>query len=380
MAFSFLILLGIFEAGLQITSAGDNEPALWPPGQEALLEPDPKLVPGIFGPGTFTGNDVGLRGLDYPVDDSVFKIIAVGGSTTESLYLDDTEEWTRVLSDRLNLKQDNVEVWSANAGQSGRNAIDHRELLSVLPVLDEADLLVFLVGINDLQPSFSMEGASTQRFLDLNAVEFIRQVQNGGKRQRPPRPYFKRTELFNLLKRSSAGIIDDIAPASVLTRFGVGPGGFFEAKREQRASADIAALPDLTIGLQEYRERLAMLADECDNRELRCLFVTQPSMWRADLSEYEKSLLWFGWVRGTDEPLGYVSVSDLAIAMDRYNQTLLDLCEDEGLECFDLAEVVPKDITSFYDDVHFNESGSRIVADSLSEYLLSTSPFSTTKP
>lgn len=275
-------------------SAGETSPALWPPGQEALLEPDSEFLPGIHGAGTFTGNNVGLRGLDYPVDDSVFKIIAVGESTTESLYLDDTEEWTRLLMDRLNLKQDNVEVWSANAGQSGRNAIDHRELLRVLPVLSEADLLVFLVGINDLQPTLSMEGASTQELLELNAVEFIRNVRNGGKRQRPSRPYFKRTKLFDLLKRSSAGIIDDLAPASVLTRFGVGPGSYFAVKREQRSSSDIVALPDLTIGLQEYRERLVLLADECGIRKIRCLFLTQPSMWRADLPEYERSLLWFG--------------------------------------------------------------------------------------
>ncbi len=379
-AFSFLILLGVIETGLQIGSIGGSEPALWPPGQEALLEPDPVLVPGIYGPGTFTGNDVGLRGPNYPTSDSVFKIIAVGGSTTESLYLDDTEEWTHVLMDRLNLNQDNVEVWAANAGQSGRNTIDHLELLRTLPVLSEADLLVFLVGLNDLQPSLSMEGASTQELLELNSSEFIRQVLNGGKRQRPSRPYFKRSELFNVLKRSSANIIDDIAPPSVLTRFGVGPGSYFKVKRRQRASADVVPLPDLNTGLGEYRERLILLANECGLRELRCLFLTQPSMWRSDLPDYEKSLLWFGWVQGVDEPLGYLSVSDLAIAMDSYNQTLLDMCSEEGLECYDLAADVPKDVTSFYDDVHFNENGSRIVADSLSNYLLSTSPFSTTTP
>ena len=237
-----------------------------------------------------------------------------------------------------------------------------------------------LVGINDLQPALSMEGASTQELLELNAVEFIRNVQNGGKRQRPSRPYFKRTELFELLKRSSAGIIDDLAPASVLTQFGFGPGSYFTIKRNQRASFDMVPPPDLTIGLQEYRQRLVLLVDECGIREIRCLFLTQPSMWRADLPEYERSLLWFGWVNRVDEPVGYLSVSDLAIAMDRYNQTLLDLCVDEGLECFDLAAVVPKDVTGFFDDVHFNESGSRIVADAVSAYLLSTPPFSNSTP
>jgi len=379
-AFSFLIILGVIEAAFQIGSIGGSEPALWPPGQEALLEPDPKLLPGVFGAGTFTGNDIGLRGTDYPTIDSVFKIIAVGGSTTESLYLDDTEEWTHVLMDRLNAKQDNVEVWAANAGQSGRNTIDHLELLRTLSVLSEADLLVFLVGINDLQPTLSMEGASTQKLLELNSSKFIRQVLNGGKRLRPSRPYFKRSELFDLLKRSSADIIDDIAPVSVLTRFGVGPGSYIKIKRQQRASADVVALSDLTIGLREYRERLILLANECGLFEVRCLFVTQPSMWRSDLSDYEKSLLWFGWVRGADKPIGYLSVSDLAFAIDSYNQTLLVLCSEEELECYDLAADFPKNTTGFYDDVHFNENGSRIVADSLSDFILSTPPFSTTTP
>ncbi len=378
--YSFLIILGVLEGGLQIVSLGGSQPALWPPGEEALVEPDTTLLPGIQGAGAFTGNDVGLRGPDYPKSDDVFKIITVGGSTTESLYLDDTEEWAHLIMDNLNLNQDNVDVWIGNAGQSGRNTIDHLELLRVLPVLSESDLLVFLVGINDLQPSLSLEGASTQELLEMNAANFRLQILNGGRRLRPPRPYFKRSELFFFLKRSSAGIIDEIVPASILTRLGVGPGVYLRERREQRASTREVAMPDLDLGLLEYRQRLLLLAGECRSRQLRCLFVTQPSMWRDDLPAYERSLLSFGWVRGVDKPIGYVSVSDLAIAMDMYNQELLDLCFEEALECYDLAADVPKDTAAFYDDIHFNENGARIVADSLTEYLLQTPPFSKLAP
>ncbi len=62
--------------------------------------------------------------------------------------------------------------------------------------------------------------------------------------------------------------------------------------------------------------------------------------------------------------------------MDAYNRELLDLCEQDNLECLDLAPSVPKDVSSFYDDVHFNEGGALAVADLIVDYLMSTAPFS----
>jgi hypothetical protein len=73
---------------------------------------------------------------------------------------------------------------------------------------------------------------------------------------------------------------------------------------------------------------------------------------------------------------GYVTVGDLAKAMDAFNQELLSVCFDDGLECFDLAPLVPKDTSAFFDDSHFNENCSRIVASLLTDHLLSNPPFS----
>jgi hypothetical protein len=66
--------------------------------------------------------------------------------------------------------------------------------------------------------------------------------------------------------------------------------------------------------------------------------------------------------------------------MDTFNQELLDVCIQNSLECYDLASVVPKDTTVFYDDAHFNERGGRIIAQRLTDYLLSTPPFSEPAP
>jgi len=108
---------------------------------------------------------------------------------------------------------------------------------------------------------------------------------------------------------------------------------------------------------------------------MRCLFLTQPTMWRDGLPSAEQRLLWMGYTGRMQKPKGYVSPGQLGRAMDMYNRVLLESCLQSGLECFDLAAQIPKDTSAFLDDMHFNEGGARLVARSLAQYLLSTPPF-----
>lgn len=377
--YSVVFALVVLELFLQVLPQGEIKPALWPPVRQALLEPDPKLMPGVHGDSTFTGNSVGIRGPELPElndRDQVYKIVTVGGSTTESLYLDDSEEWPHLIMKSLNAAQETNPVWVGNAGQSGRNAVDHLELMRTLPILDEADLLIFLLGLNDLQPTLAFEGETTQAVLEDNAAKFGRQVLKGGGYPRPVFPVFKRLDLFERTKTSSAAAMASLGSSLVLGRVGVGPGSYIDLRRQMRASAPTVSLPDLQLGMEEYRLRIEDIVQECESKGIRCLYLTQPSMWRSDLDEDEKKLLWFGWVGREFDPIGYVTARDAGAAMDSYNQELLNICERGGLECLDLAAAVPKDVSSFYDDVHFNEEGARTVSSFLTEYLLSTPPFS----
>lgn len=101
--------------------------------------------------------------------------------------------------------------------------------------------------------------------------------------------------------------------------------------------------------------------------------MTQPSMYRKGLTEQEKNLLWGGAV---DESLEkYYSVRVLAVRDEQRNSKLIEVCQLRGIECIDLANCLPKDITVFYDDYHFNESGSKMVADVIGDYLSGREPF-----
>ena len=345
-----------------------SQASLWPPNRYQLLWPDEKFVPGISGQTKFTVNEFGLRGIPLPQGHDAFKIVAVGGSTTEVLYLDDSEAWPHLLMENLN-EESGIPVWVANAGQSGRSTVDHLVLLDAMPFLADADMLIFLIGINDLTPALALKGSSTQDMLERKAANFRQDLFRWSSQ-----PFSKRTKLYQLSENAAQNAALEIRGRS-LSPTQTRTGHWYDVERAKRAKGPRVKLPDLSTGFAEYRSRVRDLARRCDELETRCLFVTQPTMWRADLSPREESLLWVGWVGQLTAPVGYGSPGQLRQAMDSYNYQLLNVCRRDGLECFDLASLMPADTSAFYDDFHFNENGSRIVARLLTDYLLSISPF-----
>lgn len=262
-------------------------------------------------------------------------------------------------------------VWVGNTGVAGYNTVNHLALTQWLPGIIKADMWIFLTGGNDLQASLAFEGAPTQAFLEQQA-QFGGDLPAGTlwRTQRPEYPRFRRSELFRQIRRTFDGIVQLVHPPSTSIRVDI------VALRKRRANGPIVTLPDLSTGVNEYRARLLSLADRCRNLKQRCLFLTQPSIWRADLSPAEQRLLWSGYAGRRANPRGYISSGDLSKALDMYNTALLDVCLRNNLECFDLASKIPKDTSAFYDDIHLNENGARLVAGTLQQYLLAHPPFS----
>jgi hypothetical protein len=60
--------------------------------------------------------------------------------------------------------------------------------------------------------------------------------------------------------------------------------------------------------------------------------------------------------------------------MQRYNETLLRVCRERGVECIDAAARLPKDASIFWDDAHFTEEGSRRLAQIVADHLLEREP------
>lgn len=152
-----------------------NKYYTWQPYLKILLCPE--YMPGVYNPSTFSTNKDGIRGPD--MGDGAYRILCVGGSTTECSYLDDTETWPHLLREELNKEE--FPVWVGNAGKSGLNTWHHLlQAEFLLPQLG-VDMVLVLCGINDLTfflshptvdiKNFSSSDKFQQKLLDLAFVK-----------------------------------------------------------------------------------------------------------------------------------------------------------------------------------------------------------------
>ena len=344
-----------------------------PPNFKSILNPSPEIMPGVAGVSTFSINSSGIRGDEFS-DDQAYRVLAVGGSTTVCSYLDDLEAWPYLLQGLLN-KKSGFKVWVGNIGRSGLNTRHHIvQLDKLLAQYPRIDAVILLVGINDfvsrLKREKDYDGTSyllpEDRYEVDTAAFFIGPDP-------PDWPFYKRTQIWKRLRQIKQNF-------SILSDYIEDPKGNIYLKwRSHRQSAPLFrdTLPNLSSALTEYSNNLNRIIDITKERGVRVILVTQPFLWRRNLPQELRRLLWMGGIGDYQHQSGneYYSVEALASGMGMYNETLLTVCRNRRIECIDLESSLPKDTTVFYDDVHFNVSGSRKVAEIVSNYLLGTSPF-----
>ena len=348
----------------------------YPPGLRRTFLPAVELLPGLTERVHFDVNSLGLRGDEAPPG-AAYRILAVGGSTTQCAYVDQPDSWPMrvqaLLEEACAERGSGPPVWVANAGRSGftsrRHVVQLRHLLEQGP---HFDAVLLLVGVNDLanrlksgdqEPpleDMTWEGVSTAECFTFVPTEADDRD-----------PFLKRLGLFRAAK-----VLEVRASMPAEERVGQ---EYVKWRANRRGASEIRAeLPDLSRALEAYRHNLAECAAIAREHGARLILIDQPSLWRADLPEKVHRLLWLGGVGDYQHERGlpYYSIPALAEGMQRYNDTLHELAADAGLESIHLAEQVPKDPRHFYDDVHFNVQGSRAVGAAIAGYLLDRPPFS----
>lgn len=350
---------------------------IWKPHMSRTFHPTPGTMPGVSGESHFRTNSLGLRG-DEPSDQDRFRILALGGSTTECLFLDQSEAWPQLLQGLLNADGRSPRTWVGNAGMSARNTRHHVMAMRHLPLREmKIDAVVMLPGINDLSIRLSQDAAYDPRALQdpSNERRLIAETFLGLARGDPRDPWFKQTALWQLARGVKALWFPSADSGAVQDDVGA---VYDEWRRHrQQAARLIATMPDLGSALDEYRRNLREVAALAKANSVRLILLTQPTMWRPGLPPELDRLLWFGGVGNFQVQPGqpYYSVEALAEGIRRYNDELLQVCKEQLAECIDLTGLA-KDTSVFYDDVHFNESGSRQVAQLVATYLMAHPPFS----
>src|SRR5262245_50121343 len=114
-------------------------------------------LPGLSGKHVFTTNNLGFRGdsLAQPKPLGEYRVFMIGGSTVECFYLDDAQTITAVPQRTLAGRVPGRAVKVYNAGKSGDKSDDHISMLAHRLVHLEPDLVIVMMGLNDLRASIA---------------------------------------------------------------------------------------------------------------------------------------------------------------------------------------------------------------------------------
>lgn len=313
------------------------------PGLRRVFYPRASIVPGVGPEAVFSINSRGIRGPEIPVDQSAIKVLCIGGSTTECLYLDDSKTWSHQLMLILKERSPEREVWVGNMGFSGYSSTMHLRFVERSDLMDQINYLVVLVGFNDLNIAL-LRRATREERLDND--------------QRGPR--WSRSRLLQL-----TGLRPPSDEWRIITKQQDTGGTFMIAMREDRRIGRFRDdSPNLDADLQAYEVRLRSIVTGCRAKRVRPLLLTQPVLWSDQLTENANALLWHGW---TDDGR-FWPVHTLRDAMDRFNDVLVKVCRDMGADCVDLRNMNGNE-AFFYDDCHFTAAGAREVARQVSASL-----------
>jgi lysophospholipase L1-like esterase len=383
LGLSLVLALGLMEGALRVGFPAQKRHYVWPPGMKKVTRPNPEFMPGVSGDSHFDVNRQGLRGPEMGPD-AEHRVLAIGGSTTECLYLDAGEAWPALVGQALPKTRDGRPVWVGNAGKAGMFSRDHVPQLKYLAAeMPRLDTVVVLVGINDVTVALAMgdhyvlPAPVTEPEAEAKQVRRAFSIAPGRLQDLSTdelgpegAAFYKHTALYQLVKRVRAGMASSASARGLAQdEFGAVYATWRDHRKHAGALLDQA--PDLAGPLAEYRRNLGAIADLAAAKHLRLVLMTQPTLWRRDLPEKAVELLWLGGQGDFQGTAGkaYYAVPVLVDTMRRYNEALLQVCRERGLPCLDLAEQIPRETSMFYDDCHFTEAGSQAVAAAVGAHL-----------
>ncbi|MBX9789119.1 MAG: hypothetical protein K2Y37_09410 [Pirellulales bacterium] len=305
-----------------------------PPGARYRYEPNSSVVPGVFGAATASINGLGLRGTDRPAGPGVYRILCVGGSTTECLFLDDAESWPALLMADLN-RAGTGKYWVGAAAVSEMASADHLRFLRDSPRVAEVQCVLLLVGAGDfMRLALGMDtgGQTPPLWLDSNWLAHLR-------------------EIWNVKLR--AGIVVDRT-------------GERYALLERNLPIAAGTLP-IKDALDQYANRLRSIAQVARDRKLRLVLCTQPVMWDDYLTTLGNERLRFVRVYPSAPDWSFLA-GDCRAIMDQFNARLVQVATETGVELVDPATQMNGIEVYFYDDFRLNERGCAEFASLLAEW------------
>lgn len=323
------------------------------PAQQRLrLRQDlPGLAPEIV----YERNAFGFRALSMRTREKppgVVRVLCLGASTTDQPTQSTEDTWCGRLERALapELAALGLGIETAAFGRGGMRAADLlRWARAELPAY-EPDLVVTLLGINDL----TWNGGPDYRYDGRLEPAPPARGTSLGQRCRRVSELCRRVSLA----RDRLANWRDLRAGRAIEWHSR---NLAELRRERRQRPRVEAPTRDPDPLREFSDATAALIGLLRKDGVEVVVLGQPVLWKADLSAEEEAALWFP----VETPEGAVRPSGawLAAEMARYNEAQRRHAEALGAAYLDLDRRVPKDLDHYFDDCHFTDRASRLVAE-----------------
>jgi len=351
---TIILGLAIFEIFNYLKVSKVNNSYVWPPNLEYVFLPNSSIFHGISGESDFTINRLGYRGIEFKEHENEYRILIVGGSTSESLYLNNEETWPYILMNKLEKTKDNKKVITMNIGKSGHGLRNNILALKYLPKDYEPDLIIMLTGANDVLFKLSRK----EGWVPFNEDEFNNTETYTFSVS--PGYTWKSTIIYKIYR------VLDLKSKNIKPQDGIGNTLVENRLKRQNAKIWINETPDLNLALKDYERNLNRVINLSKEKNSTLIFLTQPYLWKENMTQEEDASLWMT----NDFEEIYYPTETMIYSMEVFNKRLLTVCENnKNIYCIDLEKDVPKTLDYMYDDMHFNENGADFVAEKISLYI-----------
>ena len=297
------------------------------------------VIKDRFGERTFTTNSLGLRGRDVPrkKGPNTFRIICVGGSTTENAYVNDDETYPAQLERMLQEQYPKVNVEVLNAGLSAYSTAHTLINFQLNLVGLEPDLLVVYQAINDLMPMGYPDFQSDYR--NFYTSYHLRRLVETDLRYEPDWPgWLRRTGVGQLLLRARRRTViwdfDEAGPRPGFLMHRVAPDVLRVYERNLLHLVHLARAADVEVCLSTFAH------------------VLKPVM----PAETLKRLRRFPWYH-------HLSPRAVCEALIRMNVIVSRLAERERTLFVDNDKLMPKDLSLFIDTCHMRPPALKLLAE-----------------
>ena len=296
----------------------------------------------------YSRNSLGFRGPEPTGSVSkLLSVICIGGSTTECRFISDSLTWPYQLSAKL--KDSLPAIWLNNAGVDGHSTFGHLLLLKEYITRLKPQYVTFLIGVNDIENDKPQQYdmMNEKKINYLSAKSFFKSLLN---KTELGSTFF---QLYAIKGAYRKGLIHKEVDFTALKDTALAESYKVEILKKQ------------AIYLVQYRQRISDMIAICKANNVKPILLTQPSLF-GNYTDSATMINMANKIIPDATPVCNAAVMENVLEL--YNDVVRSF--GNQVKVVDLAALMPKNSSYYYDFIHYTNTGCTKIAAILSNELI----------